>query len=63
MRMRHPGAVIIRDVWDGNDLELPDLYPEHSIISTVDVIIPATDAKAENGDHRPPHWRRRARLQ
>jgi len=35
--------VIIRDVRDGNSLVLPDFYPEHGIISTVDVIISATD--------------------
>ena len=35
--------VIIRDVRDGNNLILPDFYREHHIISTVDVIISATD--------------------
>ena len=33
--------VIIRDLRDGNNLALPDFYPEHGIISTVDVIISA----------------------
>jgi two-component sensor histidine kinase len=31
--------VIIRDVRDANNLALPDFYPQHSIISTVDVVI------------------------
>jgi GAF domain-containing protein len=31
--------VIIRDVRDANNLALPDFYPQHGIISTVDVII------------------------
>ena len=33
--------VIIRDVRDANNLALPDFYPQHGIISTVDVIISA----------------------
>jgi two-component sensor histidine kinase len=33
--------VIIRDVRDANNLALPDFYPRHGIISTVDVIISA----------------------
>jgi two-component sensor histidine kinase len=33
--------VIIRDVRDANNLVLPDFYPHHGIISTVDVIISA----------------------
>ena len=35
--------VIIHDVRDGNSLILPDFYGQHGIISTVDVIISATD--------------------
>ena len=35
--------VIIRDVRDANDLILPEFYPQHGIISTVDVVIPAVD--------------------
>src|SRR5580704_7718357 len=35
--------VIIRDLRDGNNLALPDFYPEHGIISTVDVVISALD--------------------
>jgi two-component sensor histidine kinase len=35
--------VIIRDVRDANNLALPDFYPQHGIISTVDVIISALD--------------------
>jgi two-component sensor histidine kinase len=35
--------VIIRDVRDANNLALPDFYPQHGIVSTVDVIISATD--------------------
>jgi two-component sensor histidine kinase len=35
--------VIIRDLRDGNNLALPDFYPQHGIISTVDVIISALD--------------------
>lgn len=31
--------VIIRDVRDANNLALPDFYPQHGIISTVDVVI------------------------
>jgi two-component sensor histidine kinase len=33
--------VIIRDVRDSNNLALPDFYPQHGIISTVDVVISA----------------------
>jgi GAF domain-containing protein len=33
--------VIIRDVRDANNLVLPDFYPQHGIISTVDVVISA----------------------
>jgi two-component sensor histidine kinase len=33
--------VIIRDIRDANNLVLPDFYPRHGIISTVDVIIAA----------------------
>jgi two-component sensor histidine kinase len=33
--------LIIRDVRDANNLVLPDFYPQHGIISTVDVIISA----------------------
>jgi two-component sensor histidine kinase len=35
--------VIIRDVRDANNLALPDFYPRHGIISTVDVVISAMD--------------------
>jgi putative methionine-R-sulfoxide reductase with GAF domain len=35
--------VIIRDVRDANNLALPDFYPQHGIISTVDVLIAALD--------------------
>ena len=35
--------VIIRDVRSANNLVLPDFYPDHGIISTVDVIISAVD--------------------
>jgi two-component sensor histidine kinase len=35
--------VIIRDVRAANNLALPDFYPQHGIISTVDVIISALD--------------------
>ncbi|MEJ0015187.1 MAG: histidine kinase dimerization/phosphoacceptor domain -containing protein [Acetobacteraceae bacterium] len=35
--------VIIHDLRDSNNLALPDFYPRHGIISTVDVIIPAID--------------------
>jgi two-component sensor histidine kinase/putative methionine-R-sulfoxide reductase with GAF domain len=31
--------VIIRDLRDANNLALPDFYPQHGIISTVDVVI------------------------
>jgi two-component sensor histidine kinase len=33
--------VIIRDIRESNNLHLPDFYPRHGIISTVDVIISA----------------------
>jgi two-component sensor histidine kinase len=35
--------VIIRDIRESNKLHLPDFYPQHGIISTVDVIISALD--------------------
>ena len=35
--------VIIRDVRTANNLALPDFYPEHGIVSTVDVVISALD--------------------
>jgi two-component sensor histidine kinase len=35
--------VIIRDIRESNNLHLPDFYPRHGIISTVDVIISALD--------------------
>ncbi len=35
--------IVIRDVRDGNSLRLPDFYREHAIISTIDVIISASD--------------------
>jgi two-component sensor histidine kinase/putative methionine-R-sulfoxide reductase with GAF domain len=38
--------VIIRNLQQANNLELPRFYPEHGIISTVDVLIPATDGAA-----------------
>jgi two-component sensor histidine kinase len=38
--------VIIRNLQEANNLELPSFYPEHGIISTVDVVIPATDGAA-----------------
>ncbi len=38
--------VIIRNLQEANNLALPAFYPEHGIISTVDVIIPATDGDA-----------------
>ena len=31
--------VIIRDIRDANNLALPDFYPQHGIVSTVDVVI------------------------
>lgn len=40
--------VIIRDVRDANNLALPDFYPQHGIISTVDVVI-ATETGAPYG--------------
>jgi two-component sensor histidine kinase len=38
--------VIIRNLQEANNLALPAFYPEHGIISTVDVIIPATGGAA-----------------
>jgi two-component sensor histidine kinase len=35
--------VIIRNINEANNLALPTFYPEHGIVSTVDVIIPAID--------------------
>jgi two-component sensor histidine kinase/putative methionine-R-sulfoxide reductase with GAF domain len=35
--------VILRDIRDANNLVLPDFYPEHGIVSTVDVVIAAVD--------------------
>jgi two-component sensor histidine kinase len=35
--------VIIRDVREANNLALPNFYPQHDIISTVDVVISALD--------------------
>jgi two-component sensor histidine kinase len=35
--------VIIRDVRDANNLALPDFYPQHGIISTIDVVIAALE--------------------
>jgi len=35
--------VIIRDVRSANNLALPDFYPEHGIVSTVDVVIAAVE--------------------
>jgi two-component sensor histidine kinase len=35
--------VILRDIRDANNLALPDFYPAHGIISTVDVVIAAVD--------------------
>jgi two-component sensor histidine kinase len=38
--------VIIRDIRDANNLVLPDFYPQHGIISTVDVIISALNGES-----------------
>lgn len=38
--------VIIRNIREANDLNLPAFYAEHGIVSTVDVIIPAIDGAA-----------------
>jgi two-component sensor histidine kinase len=35
--------VIIRDIRNANNLALPDFYPQHGIVSTVDVIIATVD--------------------
>jgi two-component sensor histidine kinase len=35
--------VILRDIRDANNLLLPDFYPGHGIVSTVDVVIAAVD--------------------
>ena len=35
--------VIIRDIRDANNLALPDFYPQHGIVSTVDVVIATVD--------------------
>lgn len=35
--------VIIRNIGQANDLRLPAFYPEHGIVSTVDVVIPGVD--------------------
>jgi two-component sensor histidine kinase len=35
--------VILRNIEEANDLSLPEFYPEHNIISTVDVVIPGID--------------------
>jgi two-component sensor histidine kinase/putative methionine-R-sulfoxide reductase with GAF domain len=35
--------VIIRDIREANNLTLPDFYPQHGIVSTVDVIIATVD--------------------
>jgi two-component sensor histidine kinase len=35
--------VIIRNIMEANNLALPEFYEQHGIISTIDVIIPATD--------------------
>lgn len=38
--------VIIRNLMDSNNLTLPAFYPEHGIVSTVDVLIPGVDGAA-----------------
>ncbi len=38
--------VIIRNLHEANDLDLPAFYAEHGIVSTVDVVIPAVDGAA-----------------
>ena len=35
--------VIIRDVREANNLALPDFYPQHGIVSTIDVVIAAVE--------------------
>jgi two-component sensor histidine kinase len=35
--------VIIRNLQQANNLSLPDFYPQHGIVSTVDVVIPAVE--------------------
>lgn len=35
--------VIIRDIRDANNLALPEFYPQHGIVSTVDVVIATVD--------------------
>ena len=41
--------VIIRNINEANNLALPGFYPEHGIISTVDVLIPASEGAAPMG--------------
>eukprot|EP01037_Dinobryon_pediforme_P001918 gene1918-1950_t len=38
--------VILSNIEQSNDLALPEFYPEHNIISTVDVLIPGIDGAA-----------------
>jgi two-component sensor histidine kinase len=38
--------VIIRNIQEANDLSLPAFYPQHNILSTVDVVIPGIDGAA-----------------
>jgi two-component sensor histidine kinase len=38
--------VIIQNLMEANNLMLPAFYPQHGIISTVDVVIPGTDGAA-----------------
>jgi two-component sensor histidine kinase len=38
--------VIIRDLRDGNNLALPDFYPQHGIVSTIDVVIAAANGES-----------------
>lgn len=38
--------VILRNLLEANNLNLPDFYEQHGIISTVDVVIPAIDGVA-----------------
>ena len=35
--------VVIRNLNEANNLALPDFYPQHGIVSSVDVVIPAVD--------------------
>jgi two-component sensor histidine kinase len=37
--------VIIRNLQEGNNLDLPSFYAQHGIVSTVDVVIPGFDGK------------------